>query len=77
MCAMLLEPVLLGVEAAFKECTLQSEDMKLYLHWPFKEMSHTKGVAGGITVLGGVEDGLGGGGLMNAHKLVTGLDSLL
>ena len=33
--------LLLGVSAAFKEFTIQSEEMKLDLHWPFKGINHT------------------------------------
>ena len=33
--------LLLGVGAAFREFTIQSEEMKLDLHWPFKGIEHT------------------------------------
>ena len=38
--------LLLGVGAAFKEFTIQSEEMKLNLHRPFKGMIHKKKVRG-------------------------------
>ena len=31
----------MGVGAAFREFTIQSEEMKLDLHWPFKVIKHT------------------------------------
>lgn len=45
VCATLLEKLLLllGVGAALEEFKIQSEEMKLNLHWPFKEMSPQKG----------------------------------
>lgn len=61
--------MLLGVGAAFKEFTIQSEEMKLNLHWPFKGMIHKKKsererdhCRKGAMDLGGIANGMAGGG---------------
>ena len=70
--------LLLGVGAAFKEFTIQSEEMKLNLHRPFKGMIHKKKSESerdhcrkGARDLGGTANGMAGWGVVFQRRIQT------